>query len=61
MQNYILIKPARGPARLSLGMINDLPEPWQRLARQLVTRRSHRLLRYARPSSRQEFRGIFTL
>lgn len=43
MQNYIIIKPIRGPAKLTLGMIDDLPELWQRTARQLLLRRRLKL------------------
>jgi hypothetical protein len=39
MQNYILIKPKRGPATLHLGMINDMPERWQDTAKRLLARR----------------------
>lgn len=50
MQDYIIIKPTRGPARLSLGMIGNLPEPWQQTARQLVLRRRMKLGRRTLPS-----------
>lgn len=45
MQQYILIKPVRGPARLHLGIIDDLPEPWRYTARQLMLRRQIRMAR----------------
>ena len=39
MQDYILIKRTRGPARLSLGIIGELPESWQPIAHRLLERR----------------------
>ncbi len=55
MQQYILIKPMRGPARLSLGMIGDLPEPWQHTAENLLKRRQQRLARYHHLSRPRDF------
>jgi hypothetical protein len=46
MQNYIIIKPTRDPAKLSLGLVGDLPEPWQQTARQLLRRRQSHLARH---------------
>lgn len=43
MQNYILIEPAKRPARLSLGIIGDLPDPWQKNAQNLLFRRRLKL------------------
>jgi hypothetical protein len=51
MQHYILIKPTRGPARLSLGIIDDLPNPWQITARHLLLLRQQKLHRSFKPNN----------
>jgi hypothetical protein len=39
MQPFIRVRPTKGQVRLSLGMLEDLSEPWQDKARRLQARR----------------------